>query len=205
MRFFKKMASVVLASLLLAFSAVSVNAESIESCEVMADDIELIAEEQSASEYESMISEMQLISEEVTVDEEGNKIIDRIYSNTDGISPLSDALSGTATYTHEKEKVFSNAGADPFVYSVTGTFSWNGDKGTASVKDVKYYHDPVPENCKLDDEKKESKSNQGMNIILGHKYAYIKYSFTYVNWAGFRDKASPVYLEVNAVGTITTG
>lgn len=54
-------------------------------------------------------------------------------------------------------------------------------------------------------EKKESKSNQGMNILLGHKYAYIKYSFTFVNWAGYGDKASPVYLEVNAVGTITTG
>lgn len=203
MRFFKKMTSVVLASFLLAFSVVSVNAESIESCDVMADDSELIVEEQSASEYESMISEMQLISEEETVDEEGNKIIDRIYSSTNGASPLSEDLSGTATYTHEKEKVFCNE-EDPFVYSVTGTFSWNGEKGTASVKNVKYYHDPVPSNCELLDVVKESESNQGMNVLLGHKYAYIKYSFTYKNWAGYKDKASPLYLEVNAVGTITT-
>lgn len=63
----------------------------------------------------------------------------------------------------------------------------------------------MPSNCSLDNVVKEAKSNQGSNFLWGHKYAYIKYSFTFVNWAGYGDKASPVYLEVNAVGTITTG
>ena len=101
-----------------------------------------------------MIAEMQLISEQEIVDEYGNKIIDRIYS--DAISTLAEDLKGTATYTHEKEKVFLNGSS--FLYSVTGTFSWNADKGTASVTNVKYYHDPVPSNCSLEDVEKNRKA-----------------------------------------------
>lgn len=135
-----------------------------------------------------------LIFEEQYVDENGYAITDRIYVE-DGIMPL--ATSGTKTIKATKN--IDNA----YEMWVKGTFSWDSENDTATVSDASHGYERLDSsvNNKISNESFTYKSNQGSEDIfgLGHKYAFVKYSFTMTNYLGYSKNYS-LYLDVNTEG-----
>ncbi len=135
-----------------------------------------------------------LIFEEQYVDENGYTITDRVYVE-DGIMPL--ATSGTKTIKATKN--IDNA----YEMWVKGTFSWDSENDTATVSDASYGYERLDSsvNNKISNESFTYKSNQGSEDIfgLGHKYAFVKYSFTMTNYLSYSKNYS-LYLDVNTEG-----
>lgn len=143
---------------------------------------------------------MFLISETSETLDDGTIEITRLYSS---VNPYSRAKSGSGTFKNEKELVFSNEGSTPLKYWVQGLFTWDSEKKTATVTNRVYGHGTVNSSCKIKDENKTYGNNQGNNIMLGRKYAFMRYTFTFVNVAGF-ERSADVYLDVNIDGVSST-
>lgn len=86
---------------------------------------------------------------------------------------------------------------------VKGTFSWNSDNDTATVTDTSYGYERLTADAtnKISNESFTSGSNQGSEDIfgIGHKYAFVQYSFTMTNSLQYPKKYS-LYLDVNTEG-----
>lgn len=101
-----------------------------------------------------------LVFEEQYVDENNSTIIDRIYVE-DGIMPLS--TSGTKTIKATKNI------DDVYEMWVKGTFSWNSEKDTATVKDTSYGYEQLDSSVtnKISNQNFSSGDNQGSEDIFG--------------------------------------
>lgn len=177
---YKKTLAMMMAGIMLASSSVNVSAQK-------------IPEEENQLVCTSDGTEMYLIREEQTV--EGDCVITtRLYSD---VNPMLRATSGSGTYKSEKEHKFNNY---TMTYWVQGYFTWDSENGTSKVSNVSSGHTDVG-GVTVSDESTTSASNQGSNILWGHKYAYAKYTFKTTNWAGGTLNFS-AYIEVDTQGTV---
>lgn len=143
------------------------------------------------------VSGLYLIDEQETVLEDGTVLVERLYCKNNPMLRSSSGAKGSDTFTKTNSFTFLND--NTFKYWVSGDFSWDADKDTATVTNRVYGHDPVSNGCKITKEVKEWGDDQGKTFLLGRVYAYIKYSFTFTNWLG-RDTNASVYLDVNVDG-----
>ncbi len=150
-------------------------------------------------------SQYVLVSEDEYIDENGFRIVDRIYTSNN-TNARSASVSGTEYYKTAKE-VSNPDGITMFILWVSGTFSWNSDNDTATVKDPKgWYENNMSSDSpvKIIDTELKYGSNQGatvLNGLFGNKYAYVEYSLTSQNQYGTQ-KTYTLYLDVNRLGEV---
>lgn len=139
--------------------------------------------------------ELILLSETSTVLEDGTIMHERVYSS---VNTKARGVSGSGTFRNETELEFSD-GTAPLKCWVQGVFSWNSESDYVTVTNRVYGHSTVPSKCSINNERKTYGNNQGMNFLLGRKYAYIRYTFVFENMFGFQRNVE-LYLDVNVDG-----
>lgn len=145
------------------------------------------------SKTDNQNTPLYLIEEQQYVDEYGELVTERLYSN---VNPFLRGASGSGTFKKELETTYDTIN---ITYWVEGYFTWNEDNDTVTVSNVKSGHSSLG-SIRISNEETTSESNAGFSALLGifRKYAYAKYSFTLKNIAGItRDLSVEVKVHNN--------
>lgn len=145
-----------------------------------------------------------LVEEKTTVLDDGTLIVEKLYCDTD-LELLSVDQPSSGSRPIKYEKCISSGEGDKQILMATvwvsGDFSWNNTKNTATVSNVKSGQTFYNGSSYVDSDI-EYKSNQGSNVGWGRIYAYAKYTLKFSTGYNNNHECS-VYIDCNVNGVST--
>ncbi len=140
--------------------------------------------------------ELILVSDEVVTLEDGVVAEIKTFLE-DGIEPYA-ANKGQRKYKCEARYSYSVNPVDVIIW-VEGTFHWDSEANRAWVDDDAYGHYRIVNGSfKYDKCNEEHGSDQG-GLLFGKKYAYIKYTLSFLNTTG-KENSYTLSFDVNVNG-----